>query len=223
MKSMPTIKSASPLIITGAFGSGKTECALALAAAWARAGEAVSLVDLDFVNPYFRAQDHRAELEGLGVAIIAPEARVAAIDAPSVPAETRTALVHSRGRTIVDLGGDPAGAVVIAQFAAEMTQYDLWAAHNCFRPTTAEPAQAAALLAEIAGTARLRLSGLIAASHLGQHTTRDDVLAGLESTRAVAGLLGVPVVLVSAPAWLPLPAVEVPVLPITPRLKRPWE
>lgn len=223
MMGMPNIESASPLIITGAFGSGKTECALALAAGWARAGEAVSLIDLDFVNPYFRAQDHRAELEGLGVTIIAPETRVAAIDAPSVPAETRSALVHPRGRTIVDLGGDPAGAVVIAQFAAEMTHYDLWAAHNCFRPATAEPEQTAALLAEIAGVARLRLSGLIAASHLGPHTTLEDIHAGLASTRAVAGLLGVPVVLVSAPAWLPLPALEAPVLPITPRLMRPWE
>ncbi|MHB9105824.1 MAG: hypothetical protein ACYDCO_02100 [Armatimonadota bacterium] len=217
------VKSTLPLIITGAFGSGKTECALALAAAWARAGEAVSLVDLDFVNPYFRAQDHRAELEGLGVEIIAPEARVAAIDAPSVPAETRTALLHPRGRTIVDLGGDPAGAVVIAQFAAAMMQYDLWAAHNCFRPTTAEPAQAAALLAEIAATTQLRLSGLIAASHLGPHTTPDDILTGLGSTRATAGLLGVPVVLLSAPAWLPLPQLDLPVLAVTPRLKRPWE
>lgn len=212
-----------PLIITGAFGSGKTECALALAAEFARAGEAVSLVDLDFVNPYFRAQDHRAELEGLGVEVIAPEERVAAIDAPSVPPETRSALVHPRGRTIVDLGGDPAGAVVIAQFASEMTDYQLWAAHNCFRPTTAEPAQAAALLAAIAETTQLRLSGLIAASHLGPQTTLDDVLAGLESTRALAGLLGVPVVLVSAPAWLSLPVLDMPVLAITPRLKRPWE
>lgn len=220
---MHKIESASPLIITGAFGSGKTECALALAAQWARAGEVVSLVDLDFVNPYFRAQEHRAELEALGVEVIAPEARVAAIDAPSVPAGTRAALLRPRGRTIVDLGGDPAGAVVIAQFAPELRAYELWAAHNVFRPTTAEPEQAAALLAEIAGATRLRLTGLIAASHLGEDTTVDDVLDGLESTRAVAGLLGVPVVLLSAPAWLRLPALEAPVLAITPRLKRPWE
>jgi len=212
-----------PLIITGAFGSGKTECALALAAQWAAAGERVSLVDLDFVIPYFRAQEHRAELEGLGVEIVAPEARVAAIDAPSVPPETRTALLHPRGRTVVDLGGDPAGAVVIAQFAPELTRYELWAAHNCFRPTTAEPAEAAALLAEIAEATRLRLTGLIAASHIGRDTSKDDVLLGLAQTRAVAGLLGVPVTLLSVPAWVTLPALDLPTLRITPRLRRPWE
>jgi len=196
---------------------------MGLAAEWAREGEWVTLVDLDFVNPYFRAQDHRAALEGLGVEIIAPETRVAAIDAPSVPPATRSALLHPRGRTIVDLGGDPAGAVVIAQFAPELSHYELWAAHNIFRPTTAEPAAAAALLRAITGAARLQLSGLIAASHLGPETTAEDVLAGLEGTRAVASLLGVPVVLVSAPAWVRLPALEEPVLAITPRLRKPWE
>jgi len=215
-------RGSKPLIITGAFGSGKTECALALAAEWAAAGERVSLVDLDFVNPYFRAQEHRVELERLGVEVIAPEERVAAIDAPSVPAETRSALLDPRGCAIVDLGGDPAGAVVIAQFASELAEYELWAAHNVFRPDTAEPEQAAALLAEIAGAARLRLTGLIAASHLGAETTVEDVLCGLEGTRATAGLLDVPVVLLAAPAWLRLPALDVPLLPITPRLKRVW-
>jgi Mrp family chromosome partitioning ATPase len=69
-----------PLIITGAYGSGKTEVAMELAVRWAER-EAVTLIDLDFVNPYFRSQDHRAELEQHGVHIIAPDEKVAAIDA----------------------------------------------------------------------------------------------------------------------------------------------
>ena len=48
------------IIITGAYGSGKTEIALALAARYA-AEETVTLIDLDFVNPYFRVQDHAAD------------------------------------------------------------------------------------------------------------------------------------------------------------------
>jgi len=211
-----------PLIITGAYGSGKTECALALALQWA-AREPVTLIDLDFVNPYFRAQDHREALERAGVAVLAPDARVAQLDAPSLPPATGPTLLHPPGRVIVDLGGDPAGAVVIAQFADRLPAYDLWAAHNLFRPTTAAPAAAAALLRAIAAAARLRFTGLIAASHLGEFTTVDDLLAGLDGTRAVSALLDVPVVLLSAPAWLRLPPLDLPVLPITPRLKRPWE
>lgn len=43
------------LILTGAYGSGKTECAMALAGILQEQAP-VTLIDLDFVNPYFRAQ-----------------------------------------------------------------------------------------------------------------------------------------------------------------------
>lgn len=212
-----------PLILTGAYGSGKTECALALAVRDAAAGEAVTLIDLDFVNPYFRSQDEKAALEVAGIRVLSPEARVAAIDAPSLPVATGATLLSPPGRVIVDLGGDPAGAVVIAQFADRLTEYDLWGVHNAFRPTTADPEVAAALLQEIEAVTHLDLTGLVAASHLGEFTTVDDVLAGFAQTERVAALLDVPIRLLTPPAWLVLPPLSTPMLPITPRLLRPWE
>ena len=218
------------LIITGGYGSGKTECALALATRWATAGP-VTLVDLDFVNPYFRAQDHQVTLARLGITLLAPDARVAALDAPSLPPATRQALLQPSGQTIVDLGGDPAGAVVIRQFAGDLQPaasaapggYDLWAVLNGFRPTTSEPAPAAALLREITAATGLRLTGLVSNTHLGARTTAEDIVEGLALARATAALLAVPLVLVGVPAWLTCPALDVPVLPITPRLRRPWD
>ena len=212
-----------PLIITGAYGSGKTECALAFALRWAGEGDAVTLIDLDFVNPYFRAQDHRAELEAAGARIIAPEPRVGPIDAPSMPPAARGALLRPRGRVVVDLGGDPAGAIVIRQFAPALRRYECWAAHNAFRPTTSEPEQAAALLREIARATGLRVSGLLAASHLGEGTTAAEVLDGLAQTRVIASLLDIPVTMICPPVWVALPALDLPLLPIAPRLRRPWE
>ncbi len=210
------------VIITGAYGSGKTECALALAASWA-ATEPVTLVDLDFVNPYFRAQEHAAELRTLGVHLIAPDPRVAPIDAPALPPAARHALLHPSGQTIVDLGGDPDGAIVIGQFAPEMAHYDCWAVVNFARPTTATPAQAATVMQAIATVTRLRLTGLISNTHFGRATTADDLSNGFTQAQALGALLRVPVVLACAPAWLPPPPLPVPCLPITPRLRRPWE
>ena len=185
--------------------------------------EAVTLVDLDFVNPYFRALDHRQALEELGVRVVAPAPEIAAIDAPALPPAARDAIVHPGGRTLVDLGGDPAGATVIAQFAPALTRYDLWAVVNFCRPTTADPAQAAVLLQEIADTTRLHLTGLISNTHLGAETTPEDVLGGLEQARILSCML-------SAPDRTPLragladpAAMDIPLLPIAPRLKRPWE
>jgi hypothetical protein len=100
------------IIITGAYGSGKTECAMALAMTQA-AFAPVTLVDLDFVNPYFRSQDHRDTLEAAGVRVVAPDPEVAPIDAPAMPPEAREVMLRPNGLTLVDLGGDPAGAIVI--------------------------------------------------------------------------------------------------------------
>ncbi len=219
---MQQLTGQATIIITGAYGSGKTECALALAAHWA-ASEAVTLVDLDFVNPYFRAQEHAEEMHALGVRVIAPEAHVAPIDAPALPPAARQAMVHPDGRTIVDLGGDANGAVVIGQFAPALSCYDCWGVVNFARPTTPTPAQAAAVLQEIITVTRLTVTGLISNTHFGPQTTVADVLNGLAQARELAVLLRAPVVLACAPAWLALPPLPVPVLAISPRLLRPWQ
>jgi len=213
------------LIITGSYGSGKTECALALAMRWAVEAP-VTLIDLDFVNPYFRVQDQQVELARLGIKLLAPEERVAAIDAPSLPPATREYLLHPPGRTIVDLGGDPAGAIVIRQFADELNAgggYEMWAVVNGYRPTTSDPPQTAALLREIAVATGLRLTGLVSNTHLGAQTTVEDISEGLALARATGALLAVPVIMIGVPNWLTCPALDVPLLPITPQLLRPWD
>ncbi|HOF86682.1 MAG TPA: hypothetical protein PLZ36_01085 [Armatimonadota bacterium] len=209
------------VILTGAYGSGKTECAMALALALAAAGP-VTLVDLDVVTPYFRALDHRAALAARGVRVVAPDGRLAHNDAPALPPAAAAALIHPRGRTIADLGGDPAGAVVLAQFASRLSACARWAVVNFARPTTATLDAAAALLAQVAAATRLPLTGLVSNTHLGAETTPADLADGLARCRALGDSLGVPVVLQCAPAGCAAPAGP-PLLAITPRLRRPWE
>lgn len=220
MTTIPTMQ--SPLILTGAYGSGKTECAMALAVACA-ALRPTTLVDLDFVTPYFRVLDHRDALASVGVPVIAPRAEIAQFDAPALPAEAGAALMYPHGQTIVDLGGDPNGAIVLGQFAPKLTAYDLWAVVNFSRPTTPDPATALLLLTEVAAATRLRITGLVSNTHLGPYTTPADIRAGLEQACALAAMLQVPVTLLCVPAGITAPDTGLPVLAITPRLKRQWE
>ena len=44
-------------LITGHYGSGKTNFAVNLALSERKLGRTVTLVDLDIVNPYFRSAD----------------------------------------------------------------------------------------------------------------------------------------------------------------------
>jgi hypothetical protein len=210
------------LILIGAYGSGKTECALALAVE-AAVHEPVTLVDLDFVTPYFRSQDYHDEMVSLGVRVIAPDATRAAIDAPTLSPEAVDALMHPTGLTIVDLGGDPAGAVVLAQFTPLPGPYEAWAVVNFSRPTTPDVVRAASVIGEIAAAARLTLTGLVSNTHLGPYTTEADVRAGLAETKVLSALLHIPVMRVAVPPTVTLVSVSIPVLPLPLRVKRPWE
>ena len=51
------------IVLTGNYGSGKTELALNLALYYANAGMRTTLVDLDIVNPYFRSGEKYQEMQ----------------------------------------------------------------------------------------------------------------------------------------------------------------
>ena len=47
------------IVVTGHFGSGKTNFSTALALSLAAEGKKVTVVDFDLVNPYFRTADFK--------------------------------------------------------------------------------------------------------------------------------------------------------------------
>ena len=57
-------------IVTGHYGTGKTEFSVNLALALADEGEQVMMADLDIVNPYFRSRERKALLEDAGIRLI---------------------------------------------------------------------------------------------------------------------------------------------------------
>ena len=103
-------------IITGHYGTGKTEFAVNLALALASDGEQVMVADLDVVNPYFRSRERRATLEEAGITLISSSQSCANADVPSLPAEVFTILQNQDLRGVMDIGGDPVGARVLARF-----------------------------------------------------------------------------------------------------------
>lgn len=82
-------------IIAGHYGAGKTNLSVNLALDLVRDRRAVTLVDLDIVNPYFRASEQRGLLEQAGVHLVAPVFSEAgtSLDVPSL-----TGRHHARAR-----------------------------------------------------------------------------------------------------------------------------
>lgn len=178
-------------IITGHYGSGKTEFSVNLALALQGAGHAVTLADLDIVNPYFCSWERKAELTARGVRVVCSSGGA---DVPAVNPEVLSLL--ERGVCgVMDVGGDPAGARVLGRFARRIreAEHELLCVVNFSRPETGTPERAEAYLREIEHSAGLTVTGLVGNTHLCADTATEDVLRGARLTEALSAATGIPV------------------------------
>ena len=72
------------IVVTGHFGSGKTNFSTALALQLAAKGEKVTVVDFDLVNPYFRTADFKDAFAKRGITLRAPDYANTNVDIPSI-------------------------------------------------------------------------------------------------------------------------------------------
>ena len=180
-------------IICGYYGCGKTTFSLNLARMLA--GEDLTLIDLDVVNPYFRSSDYRKELEAQGIRLIAPNFAGTMLDVPSLDPAIAGALENPVGRVLIDAGGDDAGATALGCFAQAIGRqpYDLLYVINQSRPFVSDPADAVQVLRQIEKVSRLKATGLVNNTHWGEGTTKELIEESLPFTAAVSRLTGLPV------------------------------
>jgi len=212
-------------VFVGAFGSGKTEIAIHYALLSHAAGRPTALVDLDIVNPYFRAQDHRAELEGAGVRLIGAPEGLDQFEVPALSPEIAGVIGDRHWWGVFDVGGDPIGARTLGGYSGAIAagRYDLWVVVNPYRPDTRTPAAIETMIRRIEAEARLSATGVVANPHLGTETSADDIAAGLPVIREAAARVGLPIIFVAAIASLAGRITDRPVLPLTRRVRTPWE
>ncbi len=163
-------------IIAGHYGVGKTNFAINLAIDCIAAGEQVTLIDLDIVNPYFRASEQRKTLEETGVELIAPVFAEAgsSLDVPSLTGAIAPALENDdpNRRVIIDLGGDDVGAGSLGRFSSIVStrEYALLYVINRHRNLMQDPADAVENLREIEAATRLKATAVIDNAHMKELT-----------------------------------------------------
>jgi hypothetical protein len=194
---MTTLSGGEPPRITifaGHYGSGKTHLAVNYALLLRRAGVRSVLVDLDIVNPYFRTSDAADILKGGGIDVIASAFAGSNVDIPAIPAETRRIIDDPSIRAVVDVGGDDRGALALGAYAKEFAAAGcrMYAVVNMYRPLSAEPEDATAIIRETESASGLKFSGIINNSNLGRETTADSVRASVRYAGAVALAAGLP-------------------------------
>lgn len=212
------------IIVTGHFGSGKTEFAVNLAFRLARDGNEVLLADLDIVNPYFCSRERKDELAAQGIRLVASKG--ADSDLPAINPEIY-ALFEPGVCGIIDAGGDAIGAQVLGRFSQKIQtiEHELLCVVNFNRPETNTPEKAEAYLREIEYSARLSVTGLVNNTHLDHQTTMRDVLRGVKMAEELSAKTGIPV---KYHAWEERFSKEMdsPVtvsFPMNLYMKKPWE
>ena len=214
-------------IVTGHYGTGKTEFSVNLALALAAEGASVMLADLDIVNPYFRSRERRSLLEEAGVRLISSSQACSDADVPSLPAELLAILENRSLRGVLDIGGDPVGARVLARFQPKIVQeeYQLIYVLNANRPEVRTAEAAVRYLRGIEATTGLTCTGIVNNTHLCGETTEEEIRKGAALAAEVSSETNIPVLChVTEEKFVPaLSDLPETVFPITIKMKKPWE
>ncbi len=170
------------IVLTGNYGSGKTEIALNLALSSAGSGQKTTLVDLDIVNPYFRSGEKRQEMEAAGIRVLMPTYALTTVDIPALPAEIQSVFELPSDRVVFDVGGDDTGAAALGRYhpafeaRKECTVTALVV--NCMRPLTQNTDDITDLAKRIENRSRMKISMLINNTNLADETTAEMVEEG---------------------------------------------
>ncbi len=189
-------------IITGHYGSGKTNFAVNLAFKAAAEGRSVTVVDLDIVNPYFRTADFKDLFEKNNIRLVAPDYANTNIDIPALSFDVEQ-LAASSDCLIIDVGGDDAGATALGRYAESLLKYgndlDMLYVINQRRYLTSSTDEVVELMYEIEAAARMKHTAVVNNTNLGNETTHEIVEASEEFAAKTAEAVGLPVMYTTCP------------------------
>ena len=181
-------------IVTGHYGSGKTEIAINMALKLRKEHENVVICDMDIVNPYFRTNDIRQFLTENGIRVIASDYASTNIDLPLLPGDILSVFTDKSVYAVLDLGGDDDGAVALGKYHAYLKDedYDMFFVLNALRPDTSNIEDIKILSENIQIMSRAKITGLINNTNLSYLSEAKHLLESLDFAQEAASTLGVP-------------------------------
>lgn len=219
------------LAVTGALGSGKTECVLNMALALRSCGEDVTIADADIINPYFCVRQIAEKLRAGGFKILTPPESVRWSDMPVLSPGVEWAMRSGKGKLIVDVGGDAIGVRALKQFTGVFEEYGylLILVVNPFRPATSDTEGIREMIRNMESISGLNVGALIANPHLMDETDIDDLVKGYGQVHLSGKDLGLDVLFGTIPPHLldhlQFLKKESPMVlwPMTRHMMLPWE
>jgi energy-coupling factor transporter ATP-binding protein EcfA2 len=181
-------------IITGHYGSGKTEFAVSLAMLLASPcvlSSSIALVDLDIINPYFRSRERRDMLKDAGVSVYGSAFEYeSTAELPALSANVRAPLEDLSCKVIIDTGGNDMGALVLNQFSKYFAddETSVLAIVNAHRPETSDISSAIEHINAIEFITGLNISYIVNNTNLLRETGINDILVGHKFCKKICEL-----------------------------------
>jgi len=186
-------------VITGHYGSGKTEFAVSLsmqALTIHEANKKTALIDLDIVNPYFRSREQRELLESKGISVYGSvyEEEIGA-ELPALSADIRAPLENNGYNVIIDTGGNDTGALILNQFTKYLTGNDttILTIVNANRPDTGDIDGIITHMESIEKATGLTITHIVNNTHMLGETTAADIRHGYDLCKKVSDITKKPV------------------------------
>ena len=182
-------------IISGHYGSGKTEFAVNYAVLLARQSDRkIAFADMDIVNVYFRSREVRDKIMAMGIRMIDSSIGAGA-DVPAIPAESYAPFEDKSYEYIIDLGGNDVGTIVLGRYRQwiDLDETDFFMVVNIFRPDTNSVEKILAAKESLEVASGLKVTGFINNSNLVRETTAADVLEGESMLAQVSQICQVPI------------------------------
>ena len=198
-------------LFAGHYGSGKTNIAVNFALHLVGEGKAVTLADMDIVNPYYRSKDSAQELEAAGVKVIASAYANTNVDVPALPQEMYSVTEDTSRYAVLDVGGDDRGALALGRYAPAILKendYHMIYVFNASRPLSRTAEMALEIMGEIEVAGGIPFTAIVNNTNLGRDTDWETVAASRKEAEKLSQISGLPLLFT---------AVEESVLPINER------
>lgn len=213
-------------IITGHYGSGKTNLSVNLAVNASYEGKKVTVVDLDIVNPYFRTADFKELFSEKEITLIAPDFANSNLDVPSIQFDVEQ-LAMTSDMLIIDVGGDDAGAVALGRYAQALEEFsddiEMLYVINHRRYLTSTAQEVTELMREIETASRMKHTAIVNNTNLGNETTAEVIEASMEFASETAELTGLPLMFTTCPQELAEDIEIEDIYPVKVYVKPLWE
>ena len=187
-------------LFAGHYGSGKTNVAVNFALHLAGQGKAVTLADMDIVNPYYRSKDSAKELESAGVKVIASAYANTNVDVPALPQEMYSVTEDKTRYAVLDVGGDDRGALALGRYAPAILKendYHMVYVFNASRPLSRTAEAALEIMREIEAAGGVPFTAIINNTNLGKETDWETVAASRAEAEKLSQISGLPLLFTS--------------------------